>query len=149
MEKPAPPSDDVIAAMADAHLLDGPNASFRMLVRPKRAGAGIVDRWQPPDWKPFPRSFEENPTTTIPGPLGNLSKPFVQTICAADPLRPRARTDTANDTVREGLFGAFGLDAEKEKVREEVRGVPAKTRNTNQHWKHGMNTEHQPLALAH
>ena len=44
----------------------------------------------------------------------------MQTICAADPLRPRARTDTAIDAVREGLFGAFGLDAEKEKVREEA-----------------------------
>ena len=35
-------------------------------------------------------------------------------------LRPRARTDTANDAVREGQIGAFGLDAEKEKVREEA-----------------------------
>ena len=52
-----------------------------------------------------------------PRPLGPyLCKKFVQAIR----LRPRARTDTANDAVREGLFGAFGLDAEKEKVREQA-----------------------------
>ena len=34
--------------------------------------------------------------------------------------RPRKLTDTAKDAVLEGLFGAFGLDAEKEKVREQA-----------------------------
>ncbi|KOO31689.1 hypothetical protein Ctob_006927 [Chrysochromulina tobinii] len=39
---------------------------------------------------------------------------------AVDALRPRKLTDTAKDAVLEGLFGAFGLDAEKEKVREQA-----------------------------
>ena len=50
------------------------------LMRPKRAGAGVVDRWQPPDWKPPPRSLDEHPTTTIPGPLG---KGMISRLCIA------------------------------------------------------------------
>ena len=56
-----------------------PQPAFSML-RPKRAGAGVVDRWQPPDWKPPPRSLEELPTTTIPGPLG---KGMISGLCIA------------------------------------------------------------------
>ena len=61
------------------HRLYSRNPHFSML-RPKRAGAGVVDRWQPPDWKPPPRSLDELPTTTIPGPLG---KGMISGLCIA------------------------------------------------------------------
>ena len=53
---------------------------IRIMLRPKRAGAGVVNRWRPPDWKHPPRCLDLNPTTTFPGPLG---KGMISGLCIA------------------------------------------------------------------
>jgi hypothetical protein len=79
------------------------NPHFSML-RPKRAGAGVVDRWQPPDWKPPPRSLDELPTTTIPGPLG---KGMISGLCIARTGLKDKKGRVLNEV---GLFLGQGRD---------------------------------------
>ena len=79
------------------------NPHFSML-RPKRAGAGVVDRWQPPDWKPPPRSLDEIPTTTIPGPLG---KGMISGLCIARTGLKDKKGRVLNEV---GLFLGRGRD---------------------------------------
>ena len=74
------------------------------MLRPKRAGAGVVDRWQPPDWKPPPRSLDELPTTTIPGPLG---KGMISGLCIARTGLKDKKGRVLNEV---GLFLGQGRD---------------------------------------
>ena len=85
------------------HRLYSRNPHFSML-RPKRAGAGVVDRWQPPDWKPPPRSLDELPTTTIPGPLG---KGMISGLCIARTGLKDKKGRVLNEV---GLFLGQGRD---------------------------------------
>ena len=85
------------------HRLYSRNPHFSML-RPKRAGAGVVDRWQPPDWKPPPRSLDEIPTTTIPGPLG---KGMISGLCIARTGLKDKKGRVLNEV---GLFLGRGRD---------------------------------------
>ena len=81
-----------------------PLPAFFHMLRHKHAGAGVVDRWQPPDWKPPPRSLDELPTTTIPGPLG---KGMISGLCIARTGLKDKKGRVLNEV---GLFLGQGRD---------------------------------------